>query len=465
MSTDQATLDRVLAQSIFDVGIVSPEALQRALDMSDRRAGGLVDNLLEQALVDEEVLLPKISETLGLAYQPDAEQLELDSDVLSELSFQYCQTNSVAPCRTPEDQRVILLSRPSKISLCEELEFTLGKGIEIRVSSNTVVRRLLESSTLEDSLNEASVISADIDETNDQDVHAASNDGPVIRYVQSFFEEAVAQGASDIHFEALENGLRVRFRVNGNLRSQPTRAAINTKTVIARLKVMASMNVSERRQPQDGRISAAFSGRKIDFRVSTIPTVFGESVVCRILDPSALRLGWSKLGLTDELRNRVIELIEQPSGLFLVTGPTGSGKTTTLYTALAHLNNEKRKILTVEDPVEYNLAGIEQVQVHEEIGMTFAKALRSFLRQDPDILMVGEIRDQETAEIACRAALVGRMVLSTLHTNSPEGAMTRLIDLGVPSYIVQDVLRGTLGQTLLPSNDGLRKLQAKLVVS
>ena len=285
-------------------------------------------------------------------------------------------------------------------------------------------------------------------------------DGPVIRFVSEVFDEAVSSGASDIHFEAQEGGLRIRLRKQGILKIHPIDRSLNTTSVLARVKVMASMNVSERRLPQDGRITSNIAGRKVDFRISSVPTSFGESIVARVLDPKALRLGWEKLGFNSETAKKITDIIEQPSGLFLVTGPTGSGKTTTLYTALAHLNQEGRKIITVEDPIEYNLPGLEQVQVHDEIGMTFARALRSFLRQDPNIIMIGEIRDEETAEIACRAALVGRMVLSTLHTNSPEGAETRLMDLGVPQYIVKDVLRGVLGQRLEVISEDERKLFA-----
>jgi general secretion pathway protein E len=251
--------------------------------------------------------------------------------------------------------------------------------------------------------------------------------------------------------------------VNGALTTQPVDGSLNPSSVLARVKVMASLNVSERRKPQDGRIGLMLHGRSIDIRVSTIPTSHGESIACRLLDPKSLKLGWSDLGFTDDVAQSIQGLIEQPHGLFLVTGPTGSGKTTTLYTALAHLNDEKQKILSVEDPVEYDLDGVDQVQVNEAVGMTFSKALRAFLRHDPNVIMIGEIRDEETAEIACRSALVGRLVLSTLHTNSPKEVVTRLQDLGVPKYILDSVLLGALGQKLEPGPDGRRVLQAQLV--
>jgi general secretion pathway protein E len=277
----------------------------------------------------------------------------------------------------------------------------------------------------------------------------AETDGPVIRFVQEKLTDAVLQGASDVHVECTEDGYAVRFRLNGVLVPQRVDGALDALAVIARLKVMAGVNVAERRLPQDGRLETTIAGRKIDFRFSSLPTHFGESIVARVLDPKALRLGWDRLGFEAEVIARIKAILDRPSGLFLVTGPTGSGKTTTLYTAVGHLNQPKRKIVTVEDPVEYNLRGVQQVQVHEEIGLTFARVLRGVLRHDPNVILIGEIRDAETAEIAVRAAQVGRLVLSTLHTNSAAGALNRLVDLGVPEFLVRDVLRGVLGQELV----------------
>lgn len=224
---------------------------------------------------------------------------------------------------------------------------------------------------------------------------------------------------------------------------------ISPATIMARLKVMADVNVAERRLPQDGRMEAMIAGRKIDFRFSSLPTQWGESIVCRVLDPKALRLGWDRLGFPAEIISKVQTILNRPSGLFLVSGPTGSGKTTTLYTAISYLNSTGRKIITVEDPVEYNLPGVQQVQVHEEIGLTFPRVLRGILRHDSNVILIGEIRDEETAEIAVRAAQVGRLVMSNLHTNSIAGAVTRLVDLRVPEFLVRDVLQGVLGQELL----------------
>ncbi|WP_420393375.1 GspE/PulE family protein [Acuticoccus sp.] len=250
-----------------------------------------------------------------------------------------------------------------------------------------------------------------------------ASDGPVIKFVADRLNDAIAHGASDVHVSSDASGLSIRFRMNGVLLAQDRANAVSADAVIARLKVLSGMNVAERRRPQDGRMTVVVGGRVIDFRMSSVPTQHGESIVCRVLDPKAVRLGWDALGFDIDTQAAVRAIIEQPNGLFLATGPTGSGKTTTLTTALVHLNNGRRKIVTVEDPVEYQIAGIDQIQVQEEIGLTFASVLRSILRQDPNVIMVGEIRDGETAQIACRAALVGRLVLSTLHTSSPSTAV------------------------------------------
>jgi general secretion pathway protein E len=338
------------------------------------------------------------------------------------------------------------MSDPADAQLAAELRFFLEGSFSFIGASASTIRQILSNAAPDAQRTEAVAIAV---RSNDEDrLRRAQTEGPVIRYVQDLLSDAVSMGASDIHIESKESGLTVRYRVNGILHERPFDPLIMAESVIARLKVMAGVNVAERRLPQDGRIDSVINGRNIDFRFSSLPTQWGESIVCRILDPKALRLGWDKLGLPAQTAKQFQDLLQLPSGLILVTGPTGSGKTTTLYTAISALNSPKRKIITVEDPVEYSLTGIQQIQIHEEIGLTFPRVLRSILRHDPNIILVGEIRDIETAEIAIRAAQVGRLVLSTLHTNSARGAMNRLTDLGVPSYLIKDVLRGVLAQEL-----------------
>ena len=457
-------LDDELATHLSNRGLLSNSSLQRALSLSTSKAIPLDRALLRLGLMEEEALLQELAPLLNQSFTADGSGYQRDAHQLAELTGTYCQKNKIAPVLDAKGQACILISDPGNQELCRELAFFSDAEPVFVAASWRVVRGFLEDSG--QAVPQDGEISEELRRADEELLEREGLDGPVIRFVADVLQEAVAAGASDIHFESQEDGLRIRQRINGLLQPGQVNPALNSKSILARVKILAGMNVAERRLPQDGRITATVSGRKVDFRVSSVPTSYGESIVCRVLDPGALRIGWEKLGFEPQTVQQIIAAIEQPSGLFLVTGPTGSGKTTTLYTALSHLNRPDRKILTVEDPVEYNLAGIEQVQVHEEIGMTFAKALRAFLRQDPNVIMIGEIRDQETAEIACRAALVGRMVLSTLHTNSPEGAVTRLTDLGVPEYIVQDVLRGVLGQQLEAGGAGeLRRLRASFVMA
>jgi general secretion pathway protein E len=365
---------------------------------------------------------------------------------MARLTEPFLRSRAVVPLLAAEDGPVpMLMADPADASQREELAFLLDRPIAPRGALLRTVRALLAGDA--DAAAKASTDPGPARE-HAAEGDAQGGDGPVIRFVNETLAEAVALGASDIHFEAEPVGFAVRMRINGVLSRKPGDPAVSAASVFARLKVMARANVAERRLPQDARFSAVFSGRRIDFRLSCLPTRHGESAALRVLDPQALRLGWDQLGFEPAMVARITRLIELPHGLFLVTGPTGSGKTTTLYTALAHLNSIRRKIVTVEDPVEYSLPGVQQVQVQDEIGLSFARVLRAILRHDPDVVMVGEIRDPETAEIACRAAQVGRMVLSTLHTRSARGAATRLVDLGVPDYIVSDVLRGVLAQRL-----------------
>jgi general secretion pathway protein E len=276
-----------------------------------------------------------------------------------------------------------------------------------------------------------------------------ASEAPVIRLVNLLITRAVEARASDIHIEPMDGELRVRYRVDGvlhNVESPPSRLS---SAVISRVKIMARLNIAERRLAQDGRISLAVRGKDIDFRVSTAPTIHGESVVMRILDRGTLKLDFVALGFDETVTARFREVLDRPHGILLVTGPTGSGKTTTLYTALLELNTPDKKILTIEDPVEYQLKGVNQVQVKPQIGLTFATALRSFLRQDPDIMMVGEIRDLETAQIAVQAALTGHLILSTLHTNDSASAVTRLLDMGVEDYLLTSTVNGLAAQRLV----------------
>jgi type IV pilus assembly protein PilB len=284
---------------------------------------------------------------------------------------------------------------------------------------------------------------------NMQSVEAEANATPIIRYVDLVLYQAIQDRASDIHFEPFENEFKIRYRVDGALYEMAPPPRHLALPVISRVKVMANLNIAERRLPQDGRIQKNIAGRQVDLRVSSLPTQFGESVVLRVLDRSAISLDLETLGMPDYIYNYILHTIEKPNGIFIVTGPTGSGKTTTLYACLNKINTIDSKLLTAEDPVEYDIEGIIQVPINETVGLTFARALRAFLRQDPDRIMVGETRDVETAQIAIQASLTGHLVFTTLHTNDAPGAVTRLIDMGVEPFMISSSLEAVLGQRLI----------------
>ena len=281
------------------------------------------------------------------------------------------------------------------------------------------------------------------------DLLESEDDAPIIRLINAVLTQAVKENASDIHIEPFENRLKVRYRVDGVLQEVESPPAASTAAVISRVKIMAKLNIAERRLPQDGRIMLRVQGKELDLRVSTVPTSFGESVVMRILDRESIVFDFHTLGFTDQFLSQFMDVLELPHGILLVTGPTGSGKTTTLYTALSKLNTPDVKIITVEDPVEYQIEGINQIQAKPQIGLDFSHALRSIVRQDPDIIMIGEMRDLETAKIAIQSALTGHLVLSTLHTNNAAGAVTRMLDMGVEDYLLTSTVNGVLAQRLV----------------
>lgn len=440
MHRDATSLNAALAERLAGRTRPDAEVLSRAVSEAAAERLFLHRLLIDRGLAEEEVVIPVLCDVLGLPFVADPWDAgaQLDPAGVAGLTLPFLRSRGVVPLLAEGGVVPVLMADPTDTALISELSFHLDRGVSPRGATLRTIRALLAD--------RAPVAQSAADSAAPAAV--SDDDGPVIRFVAETLGEAVTAGASDIHFESLPAGLAVRMRVNGVLAPQSIDPDIPAASVFARMKVMARANVAERRLPQDARFSGVFSGRRVDFRLSSLPTQHGESIVLRVLDPQALQLGWDKLGFAEDMVARITRQIERPSGLFLVTGPTGSGKTTTLYTALQHLNSVKRKIVTVEDPVEYSLPGVQQVQVQDDIGLSFARVLRSILRHDPNVIMIGEIRDAETAEIACRAAQVGRLVLSTLHTRDAKGAASRLVDLGVPDYLVRDVLRGVLSQTL-----------------
>ncbi|WP_185960993.1 GspE/PulE family protein [Aliiroseovarius halocynthiae] len=415
---------------------------RRALEACEEAGTTIERTLLEIGLASEDTVFRALADYLSL---PFTEAADLDPAFAQtlDLPIDFLERVAVLPVKYQDDHIVIATADPRATDVFQSISYHLKSDIApVIASPSTIKGALAQIATVDD--NDIGASSGDIDR-----LRALANEGPVIKLVNDILAEAVSDGASDVHIEAQEAGARVRYRVDGVLDTRSTLRDDLRAAVVSRLKVMANLNISEKRRPQDGRADISVRGRMIDIRMSTLPTMYGESIVMRLLDRANVALDWQALGYSTERTRQIVELINAPNGIFLVAGPTGSGKTTTLYTALQEINTSDRKIVTVEDPVEYALQGVNQVQVNPEIDLSFASALRAILRQDPNVVMVGEIRDEETAEIAVRAALVGRLVLSTVHTNSSISAIDRLRDLGVPPYLIAATVRGVLSQRLV----------------
>jgi general secretion pathway protein E len=426
--------------------LLADEALARAL-LVERESGERLDLVITRlGLLPEDVLAKAMATETGLQLIEGRDLPALPLPGVG-LSAQFLHDVRALPVRIEGDYVVVAVSNPFDDFVEQAFRFVFGLP----------VRRVMAKSTDIDAAIERLYRQVEVDESPDLDADGDDldrlkdivSDAPVIRAVNRLISRAVDERASDIHIEPTEDSLTVRFRIDGVLRPAAPLPAAMRAPFVSRIKIMAELNIAERRKPQDGRLRVAVRGNDIDLRVATAPSIHGESVVMRILDRSNLALDFATLGFSDQLAQKFSETIHRPYGIVLVTGPTGSGKTTTLYAALSALNAPERKLLTVEDPIEYRLAGIIQTQVNPAIDFTFGSALRSFLRQDPDVMMVGEIRDQETAQIAVQAALTGHMILSTLHTNTAAGAVTRLTDMGVEPFLLSSVLSGVLAQRLV----------------
>jgi len=450
---ESGALPERVAERLVADGKLQPSALERARRVSSETGERLDAALTKLGLVSDKDLARAIARTAGLELARDAD-FPQDPLFAGALSPRFLRQARVAPLIDDAERAIVAMADPLDRFALDALRLATGRPVEVRIATPAQIDAALDrlygnASTVDalaggDAAAAAGQADADVERLRDQ-----ASEAPVIRLVNLLIERAVEQGASDIHLEPYEGRLRMRYRIDGTLRdveAPPSRLAL---AVISRVKIMARLNIAERRLPQDGRIRLATRGREIDLRVSTTPAVHGESLVLRILDREGISLDFADLGFAEDAAATYLRLLENPHGIMLLTGPTGSGKTTTLYDSLLRLNTEERKILTVEDPVEYQLEGIVQVQVKPEIDLTFASALRSFLRQDPDVMMVGEIRDLETAQIAVQAALTGHLVLSTLHTNEAAGAVTRLLEMGVPDYLLTSTLNGVAAQRLV----------------
>jgi len=445
---------------LVDSGLINADQLSKALEYQRASDGRkLLGNVLvELGFVTQEQVMEAVADSYGVPFAKIDASL-VDRALAELLPVEYCEKQGVVPMFLVEGRLTVAVSDPSNVFVSEEINRMTGHQVQIVAATLEDIRAVLSGMRV--SSEDVFVIDDTVDGFNVEDINVieqhsidsadldSANDSPVIKLVNYIIFTAVRESASDIHIEPDEGRLRVRFRVDGRLYEKLEPPHNLLPSLVSRIKIMSSLDISERRVPQDGAITIKIDNRQIDLRVSTMPGKFGEKVVMRIVDQKNAVTNLSKLGFSTEMLTILRDLISQPNGVVLVTGPTGSGKSTTLYGALAEINREDINISTVEDPVEFNLPGVNQFQTHDRAGFTFAKALRSLLRQDPDVVMVGEIRDQETAKIATQAALTGHLVLSTLHTNDAPSAVTRLINVGVEPYLVAAALRGVLAQRLV----------------
>jgi type IV pilus assembly protein PilB len=449
--------DQAIHELLTSHRLIEPVSLQAALAGHHASGRPLARIVLDLGLIDQPALLRAVASHLGCDCAPQLPP-ELPADAVALLEGTLARTYGVAPLAFDASSVDLAAVDPFNPNLVGDLTFALARDVRITVADPARVQRLIRQHYGEDETSLADVMgdleaqaaeSLDTTLLSDSDLEQLAGRMPIVRFVNLVLAQAIREKASDVHFEPFEREFRVRYRIDGALHDLAPPPKALALPIISRLKVLANVNIAERRVPQDGRIRLTLGGRAVDLRLSTLPTQFGESVVLRVLDQSSGRLDLGELGLPPAVGAGVESVIRRPHGIFIVTGPTGSGKTTTLYSCLKQLNTTDSKLLTVEDPVEYEIDGIMQVPVNLAAGLTFARALRTFLRQDPDIVMVGEIRDAETAQIAIQASLTGHLVLTTLHTNDAISAVTRLVDMGVEPFLLASTVEAVLAQRLL----------------
>ena len=442
---------------LIEKGLIHQEDLEKIVSSNGAPKDISIEELLlTSGLLTENKLQSSLKEFYGvpLASKDDFPQ---EPVLVNHLSIQFMKESKFIPARLMNNELTVVMNNPLDSYTIDAIRLATGCDVRVLYGKEENINWTIEQhygsgvTSMEKIIEDMDSIPeyrAEDEETIDH-LRDMASEGPVIRLVNLIITRAIELRASDIHFEPFEDQFRVRYRIDGVLHDVESPPKRLQAAIVSRVKIMAKLNIAERRLPQDGRIMLRVKGKEIDFRVSSVPTIYGESIVLRILDKSSIVLDIKKLGFPEDTLIGFNELIQRPHGIILVTGPTGSGKTTTLYCALGGINSPEKKIITVEDPVEYQLRGINQIQVKPSIGLTFANALRSIVRQDPDVILIGEIRDAETAEIAIHSALTGHLVLSTLHTNDAPSAITRLIDMGMEDYLLSSTINGILAQRLV----------------
>jgi len=451
--------NKQVAELFIEQQVLQPSQADDVLNEAQLNGKTIAQAMVDGGFVDERGFYQTIADGLGTEYV-DLSDKEIAAKIVRLIPSGLARLHRALPIGMSGNTLRVALVDPLDLRATEDLRFALGKDVDVVVAPAEQIEDRIkqyygtDTSSMEEilkQLGEAGELLQLRKGDGVATVEAEANATPIVRFVDLILYQAIRDCASDIHFEPFENEFKIRYRVDGALYEMSPPPRHLALPVISRVKVMANMNIAERRLPQDGRIQKNIAGRPVDLRVSTLPTQFGESLVLRVLDRTTVNLDLEMLGMPDYIHHYILELIQRPNGIFIATGPTGSGKTTTLYSCLRQINTIDSKLLTAEEPIEYDLDGIVQVPVNEAIGLTFARVLRAFLRQDPDRIMVGETRDLETAQIAIQASLTGHLVFTTLHTNDAPGAITRLIDLGVEPFLISSTLEAVLGQRLLRS--------------
>jgi general secretion pathway protein E len=451
MNATQQQQQRYLGEILVRHGVVPPERIEPLFETVRDRGQQLTELIVAANIADEPAIAQALATEVGVGYMPKIDIDNVPLALASRIPITYAKQHKILPISEDDQSVYCAVADPLDTTAIDDVRGIFGKPVEIAVSTSqnvlNAINRIWEKK--EDG---GAKLEGDhkLEEDNLVDIIDSDDDAPIIAWVNGLFAQAVRERASDIHIEPEERDVVVRYRIDGELYEVKRASKQFMAPIIARVKIMASLNIAEKRLPQDGRITLRIAGKNVDIRVSTVPTSRGfERIVMRILHKASVLLGLDDLGFAPREYGIMDQLIHRPDGIILVTGPTGSGKTTTLYACLNRINDPSRNILTAEDPVEYEIGGIHQVHVHPSIGLTFASALRAFLRQDPDVIMVGEIRDKETAEIAIHASLTGHLVLSTIHTNDSAGAVTRLVEMEIEPFLVRSSVIGILAQRLV----------------
>lgn len=444
-----------LGDLLISQGIINEEQLQKGLELQKEKGCKLGEALVEGNIVSEETIMKTLGEQLHLAYV-DLTNAKIEDAILELVPSSLLKKHMMIPFEYAEDNPNVLrvaMVDPLDIEAADDINIVTNLQVETVITTRRSLNMALDKyfgqkevfSAVDEYAKEKEAKLEESEELYNEDV----NSSPIVQLVKSMIEQAVRQRASDIHIEPMERQVRIRYRIDGALYERMVYSPRLLSAIVARIKIIGGMDISEKRKPQDGRITQMVDRQEYDIRASVLPTVYGEKVVMRLTSKNALTLEKKRLGLNDTELEKFDHILQNPHGILLVTGPTGSGKSTTLYTALSELNKEDVNIITVEDPVEANIDGINQVQVNPKANLTFASALRSILRQDPDIIMIGEIRDSETAQIAVQASITGHLVVSTLHTNSAASTVTRLADMGIEPYLIADSVVGIIAQRLV----------------